>query len=420
MATLTKKQGTFHENVIKDLEDVAQIMNLDKGILEILKTPNMEVHVAVPIHMDDGSIRVFKGYRVRHNEARGPTKGGIRFHPNVDIDEVRALATLMTWKCAVVDIPYGGAKGGIQCNPPEMSRKELERLTRRYTYQILNMIGPETDIPAPDVYTNEDNMAWMMDTYSMMKGHTSLGVVTGKPVSMGGSEGRREATGRGVVFVTEEYAKQHDINLATSKVAVQGFGNVGAVAADYLQRLGSKVIAVSDVSGGLYNPNGLDIQKLLEYTAKNKVIKGFEGGQEIDGMAVLETDVDILIPAALEKQITVDNVEKIKAKLIVEGANGPTSPEAEEYLLKNGAVVIPDFLANAGGVIVSYFEWVQDLASYFWNNDRVNTELQCVITKALNSILELGKEQNLSMRKAAYLIAISRVVNAIEKRGLFP
>jgi glutamate dehydrogenase (NAD(P)+) len=420
MVTETKKHSTFHENVIKDLEDVGQIMHLDKGVLEILKTPNMEVHVAVPIHMDDGSIRVFKGYRVRHNEARGPTKGGIRFHPDVDIDEVRALATLMTWKCAVVDIPYGGAKGGIQCNPPEMSRKELERLTRRYTYQILNMIGPETDIPAPDVYTNEDNMAWMMDTYSMMKGHTSLGVVTGKPVSMGGSEGRREATGRGAVFVTEEYAKIKGIDLAKSTVAVQGFGNVGSVAADYLHRLGAKVTAVSDVSGALYNPKGLDIPKLLEYTAKNKVIKGFDGGEEIDGKAVLEADVDILVPAALEKQITSENVQRVKAKLIVEGANGPTTPEAEEYLLKNGAVVIPDFLANAGGVIVSYFEWVQDLASYFWNNDRVNAELQCVITKALNAVLKKGEEMNLSMRKAAYVIAISRVVNAIEKRGLFP
>jgi glutamate dehydrogenase (NAD(P)+) len=420
METLTKKQRTFHENVIKDLEDVAELLKLDKGVIELLKTPNMEVHVAVPIHMDDGTIKVFKGYRVRHNEARGPTKGGVRFHPDADIDEVRALATLMTWKCAVVDIPYGGAKGGIQCNPPEMSRKELERLTRRYTYQILNMIGPETDIPAPDVYTNEDNMAWMMDTYSMMKGHTTLGVVTGKPVSMGGSEGRREATGRGVVFVTEEYAKIHNIDLSSKKVAVQGFGNVGSVAADYLHRLGSTIVAVSDVSGGLYNPNGLDIPRLIEYTKTNKVIKGFDGGQEIDGMAVLETDVDILIPAALEKQITTDNVEKIKAKLIVEGANGPTTPEAEEYLLKNGAIVIPDFLANAGGVIVSYFEWVQDLASYFWDNDRVNSELQCVITKALRSVLEVAKEMDLSLRKAAYVIAIKRVVNAIEKRGLFP
>lgn len=414
------KLPTFYENVLKDLDTVAKIIDLDPGIHEILKKPTMEVHVSVPIHMDDGSIKVFDGFRVRHNEARGPTKGGIRFHPNVDIDEVRALATLMTWKCAVVGIPYGGAKGGIRCNPPEMSRKELERLTRRYTYQLLKFIGHDTDIPAPDVFTNEDTMAWMMDTYSMMSGHTSLGVVTGKPVSMGGSEGRREATGRGVVFVTDEYAKHHDINLSKCTAAIQGFGNVGSVAADYLHQLGVKVIAASDVFGGIRNPNGLDIPKLLEHQAKTGKIIDFPGAENVDGMSVLEEKVDILVPAALERQITMDNVDKIKARLIVEGANGPTSPAAEEVLTKNGIVVVPDFLANAGGVIVSYFEWVQDLSSYFWNKDRVNAELQMVICRALNDVLKVQKEKKLTIRQAAYCIAIDRVAMAIDKRGLFP
>ncbi len=413
-------QPTFYENVIKDLDTVAKILDLDPGILAMLKKPTMEVHVSVPIHMDDGSIQVFDGFRVRHNEARGPTKGGVRFHPNVDIDEVRALATLMTWKCAVVNIPYGGAKGGIRCNPAVMSRKEQERLTRRYTYMISKFIGHDTDIPAPDVFTNEDNMAWMMDTYSMISGHTSLGVVTGKPVSMGGSEGRREATGRGVVFVTEEYARQNNIDLAKTTTSVQGFGNVGSVAADYMHRLGSKVIAVSDVFGGIRNPQGLDIPKLLEHVAKTGKVIDFPGAQNVDGMSVLEEKVDFLIPAALEKQITTDNVDRIKARFIVEGANGPTSPAAEEILTKKGIVVIPDFLANAGGVIVSYFEWVQDLSSYFWNKKRVNEELQIVITAALNDILKVQKERKLTLRQAAYCIAIERVAKAIEKRGLFP
>ncbi|MFP4496599.1 MAG: Glu/Leu/Phe/Val family dehydrogenase [Vulcanimicrobiota bacterium] len=414
------KQPTFYENVLKDLDNIARIIELDSGIHQMLRKPNIEVHVSVPIHMDDGSIQVFDGYRVRHNESRGPTKGGIRFHPQVDIDEVRALATLMTWKCAVVNIPYGGAKGGVRCDPTKLSKKELERITRRYTYQIIRFIGPSTDIPAPDVFTNEDNMAWMMDTYSMMQGNTSLGVVTGKPVSMGGSEGRREATGRGVVFVTKEYAKSHGIDLSKSTAAVQGFGNVGSVAALYLHKLGAKVVAVSDVYGGIENLNGLDIEKLIEHVGKTGKVIDFPGAKNIDGMEVLEKDVDILIPAALEKQITTNNVNKIKARLIVEGANGPTSPAAEKILLENNQIVIPDFLANAGGVIVSYFEWVQDLSSYFWNKKRVNEELNIVITKALNDILDVKRKMNLSIREAAYAIAVERVANAIRKRGLFP
>ena len=413
-------QPTFYENVLKDLDTVAKILDLDPGIHAMLRKPTMEVHVSVPIHMDDGSIQVFDGFRVRHNEARGPTKGGVRFHPNVDIDEVRALATLMTWKCAVVNIPYGGAKGGIRCNPVTMSRKEQERLTRRYTYMISKFIGHDTDIPAPDMFTNEDTMAWMMDTFSMMSGHTSLGVVTGKPVSMGGSEGRREATGRGVVFVTEEYARQKNIDLSKVTASVQGFGNVGSVAADYLNRLGTKVVAVSDVYGGIRNPNGLDITKLLEHVEKTGKVIDFPGAQNVDGMSVLEEKVDILIPAAMEKQITAENASRINARLIVEGANGPTSPAAEEVLTENGIVVIPDFLANAGGVIVSYFEWVQDLSSYFWNKKRVNEELKTVITSALNDILKVQNDRKLSMRRAAYCIAIDRVANAIDKRGLFP
>jgi glutamate dehydrogenase/leucine dehydrogenase len=413
-------KGSFYDNVLKDLDSAAKIIDLDPGILQILRKPNMEIHVSVPINMDDGSIRVFDGYRVRHNEARGPTKGGVRFHPDVSVDEVKALATLMTWKCAVVNIPYGGAKGGVRCNPPEMSRKELERLTRRYTYSILKFIGHDTDIPAPDVFTNEDNMAWMMDTYSMMQGHTSLGVVTGKPVSMGGSEGRREATGRGVVFVTEEYARHNNINLEKCTASVQGFGNVGSVAAEYLHKLGVKVVSVSDVFGGIKNPAGLDIPSLLEHQAKTGKILNFPGAQNIDGKEVLSADVDILVPAALEKQITMDNVNKVKARLIVEGANGPTTPEAEEVLTRNGIVVIPDFLANAGGVVVSYFEWVQDLSSYFWNKKRVNEELKTIITSALNDTLKVSSERKLTLRQAAYAIAIKRVADAIDKRGLFP
>lgn len=417
---MSKKESSFYENVLKDIDEASDIINLDPGIRKIIKKPNMEIHVSVPIQLDNGDIEVFEGFRVRHNESRGPTKGGVRFHPNVDIDEVRALASLMTWKCSVVGIPYGGAKGGVKCDPMKMSRKELERLTRRYTYQILKFIGPDTDIPAPDVNTNADTMAWMMDTYSMMQGHTSLGVVTGKPVSMGGSEGRREATGRGVVFVTEEYARQYNININGARVAVQGFGNVGSVAADYMQKLGARVVAVSDVSGDFYNPKGFDIPELIRFVDKNRVIKGYTECEELPVKGVLETDVDILIPAALEKQITEENAPRIKARLIAEGANGPTTPEAEKILIENGAVVIPDFLANAGGVIVSYFEWVQDLSSYFWNQDRVNEELRIVITRALNDALKIVRKENLSIRKAAYVIAISRVAEAIEKRGLFP
>lgn len=417
---MEENKNGFYAHVLEDIDECAKIIGLSKGIRDVLKSTNSEIHVSVPFQRDDGTVEVCEGFRVRHNEARGPTKGGIRYHPQVNIDEIRALATLMTWKCAVVNLPFGGAYGGIRCDPSRYSRKEIERMTRRYTYQILNFIGPDSDIPAPDVNTDEDTMAWMMDTYSMMKGHTALGVVTGKPVSMGGCHLRRESAGLGVGYVAEEYAHKTNLNLKNASVAVQGFGNLGSVCADFFHKKGARVVAVSDKSGGLFNSQGLNIADLIRYNFKNGTIKGFPGGDPMEGSAILETEVDILVPAALENQITEKNAEKIRAKIIVEGANGPTTPTAETILLKNNKVIIPDIVANSGGVIVSYFEWVQDVNFYFWNKDRIAQELRSIITKSLSEVIKTAEEQKISLRRAAQIIGISRVAGAIEKRGLFP
>ena len=419
------------ENVIKQIDKANEILKLDEGVVSILKHPQRELAVSMPIKMDNGKVRVFQGYRVQYNYARGPTKGGIRYHPDVDLDEVRALAAWMTWKCAVVNIPYGGAKGGVICDPPKMSQKELERLTRRYAYMILPLIGPEKDIPAPDVYTNAQTMAWFMDTYSMFQGYSVPGVVTGKPISLGGSKGRNEATGRGVMFVAREALKYKNIPIEGATCAVQGFGNVGSHAALFMQQKGSKIVAISDASGGIFNPDGIDIEKAFSYVQEkdDHLLKGFEkeqpGCEWIEGPAaatkrLLELPVDVLIPAALENQITRENADKVKAKIIVEGANGPTTPEADEILFKKGIFVVPDILANAGGVTVSYFEWVQDLQAHFWTEHDVNVKLRGVMVDSFEDVVKLSEKYKVDMRIGAYCLALKRVADAISMRGIFP
>ncbi|MFH1352422.1 MAG: Glu/Leu/Phe/Val dehydrogenase [bacterium] len=408
------------EVALSQLDKVAKKMNLDPGIHEKLKHPKRILIVSVPIKMDDGSIRVFEGYRVQHNLERGPAKGGIRYHPDVTLDEVKALAMWMTWKCAVVRIPFGGAKGGIACNPEEMSLNELERMTRRFTSEIGIIIGPDKDIPAPDVFTNAQVMSWIMDTYSMNVGYSSPGVVTGKPLELGGSEGRREATGRGCVFVIEEALKHLGMSMDNLTVAVQGFGNVGSVAAQLIAEKGCRVIAVSDVRGGILNRKGLDIGKVIEHSKKTGSVAGFHGAKDITNKELLELDCDILIPAALENQITKENAGNIKAKILAEAANGPTTPDADEILHKNKVFVIPDILANAGGVTVSYFEWVQNLQELFWNEKEINNKLHDIMVKSFNDVLSIYKKEKCDMRLAAYILAVGRVARAVELRGIYP
>lgn len=415
-----KKINPF-DSVKKQIDNAAKLLELEDGIVEILKHPQRELHVAIPIKMDNGDIKVFTGYRVQYNYARGPAKGGIRYHPDVDIDEVRALAAWMTWKCAVVDIPYGGAKGGVTCDPTKLSINELERLTRRYAYMIMPLIGPEKDIPAPDVFTNSQTMAWFMDTYSMFQGYSVPGAVTGKPIALGGSKGRNEATGRGVMFCTREALKMKNINPKDVTVAVQGFGNVGSISAKLIHRdLKSKVVAVSDVNGGIYNKNGLDIPAVIEHVKKTGSVINFPGAESITNKELLELDVDILVPAALENQITGDNAGNIRANIIIEGANGPTTPKADEILFRNDVMVVPDILANAGGVTVSYFEWVQDLQAHFWTEEDVNKKLELVMVDSFKSVYDMAKTHEVDMRTGAYLIAIKRVSDAIKMRGIFP
>ncbi|MFH1957796.1 MAG: Glu/Leu/Phe/Val dehydrogenase [bacterium] len=408
------------EVALSQLDKVAKKMNLDPGIHEKLKHPKRILIVSVPIKMDDGSIRVFEGYRVQHNLERGPAKGGIRYHPDVTLDEVKALAMWMTWKCAVVRIPFGGAKGGIACNPEEMSLSELERMTRRFTSEIGIIIGPDKDIPAPDVFTNAQVMSWIMDTYSMNVGYSSPGVVTGKPLELGGSEGRREATGRGCVFVIAEAVKHLGMSMDNLTVAVQGFGNVGSVAAALIAEKGCRVIAVSDVRGGILNKKGLDIGKVIEHSKKTGSVKGFPGAKDITNKELLELDCDVLIPAALENQITEENAPNIKAKILAEGANGPTTPAADEILHKNKVFLIPDILANAGGVTVSYFEWVQNLQELFWNEKEINNKLHDIMIRSFNDVLSISKKEKCDMRLAAYILAVGRVAKAVELRGIYP
>jgi glutamate dehydrogenase (NAD(P)+) len=369
--------------------------------------------------MDNGEIEVFTGYRVQYNITLGPAKGGIRFHPAVSLDEVTALAAWMTWKCAVAHIPFGGGKGGVICDPSRMSRRELEALTRRYIAEIVDAIGPEKDVPAPDVNTNDQTMAWVMDTYSMHVGHTCTAVVTGKPVEMGGSLGRREATGRGVMIVTREAAKHLGVNIQGARVAVQGFGNVGSVSADLLSKIGAKIVAVTDWKGGVYNDQGLDTQKMIDYAQQHRTIDGFSGGEPLDPTRLFGLDVDVLVPAALENQITMENAPSIKAKIVAEGANGPTTPEAHKHLHERGVFVIPDILANAGGVTTSYFEWVQDRHGYFWEEDEVNKRLEAKMCEAFEDVLKTSVKYKTDMRTAAYIVAINRVATVTKMRGMY-
>jgi glutamate dehydrogenase (NAD(P)+) len=375
--------------------------------------------VSCPVQMDNGEIEVFTGYRVQYNITLGPAKGGIRYHPDVSLDEVTALAAWMTWKCAVAHIPFGGAKGGIICDPTRMSRRELEALTRRYVAEIIDLIGPEKDVPAPDVNTNDQVMAWVMDTYSMHVGHTATAVVTGKPIEMGGSLGRREATGRGVMIVTREAAKHLGVDIQRATVAVQGFGNVGSVSADLLAKIGAKVVAVTDWKGGVYNPKGLDVQKLIDYARNHKTVEGFPGADHLTNDQLWSLDVDILIPAALENQITMENAPTIKAKIITEGANGPTTPDAHRYLHERGVFVIPDILANSGGVTTSYFEWVQDRYGYFWEEEEVNTRLEKKMCVAFDAVLQTSLKYKVDLRIGAYIVAIQRVSIVTKMRGMY-
>jgi glutamate dehydrogenase/leucine dehydrogenase len=412
------------DTVLIMLDDVAQRLELDPGIYAILRQPERELVVSVPVVMDDGRIQVFTGYRVQHSSARGPCKGGIRYHPDVDLNEVRALAALMTWKCAVVDIPYGGAKGGVHCDPAGMSENELCRMTRRYAAMIMPIIGSKRDIPAPDVNTNPQVMAWIADTASMLQGKTTMDIVTGKPIPLGGSLGRKEATGRGVALATRELLRRRGLQLEETTVAVQGYGNVGMFAATILNLMGCRIIAVSDISGGLYHPHGLNVTSINQHVAAHPsgLLEGYDGSgvEKISNAELLTTDVDVLIPAALEHVIHVGNASRVQAKMIVEGANGPTTPEADEILVDRGITVVPDILANAGGVIVSYFEWVQDLQFFFWEEKEVNRNLERLMVGSFENVWQFSQEQNVSMRLGAYMLAVEKVANAVHNRGIFP
>ena len=400
-------------------DEAARRLRLDEGMAKVLRTPAKEITVHIPVQLDDGRFEVFTGYRVQHSIARGPGKGGIRFAPDVTLDEVRALAAWMTWKCAVVNIPFGGAKGGVICDPLTMSMGELERLTRRYTSSIIEILGPDSDVPAPDVNTNERVMAWIMDTYSMHKRHTVTSVVTGKPLEMGGSAGRREATGRGVMLMTRESLKQMNLPLRGAKVVVQGFGNVGSITAELLQEQGAKVVAVSDVSGGIYNEKGLDVGDVIQWRDAHRYVSGYPKGQALTNEELLVLPTDVLVPAALENVITSRNAKDIQAKVIIEGANGPTAAGADEVLDKKGIVVVPDILANAGGVTVSYFEWVQDRDGYFWTEDVVNSRLEDIMVKSFENVLAVSKRYKVNMRIAAYTLAIERVAAVHRLRGMY-
>jgi glutamate dehydrogenase (NAD(P)+) len=416
----TATYGSIFSAMLQEFDGAARILNLEPGIWKILTSPKRQIIVSCPIQMDNGEIEVFTGYRVQYNITLGPAKGGIRYHPGVSLDEVTALAAWMTWKCAVAHIPFGGGKGGVICDPTKMSKRETEALTRRYIAEIVDAIGPEKDVPAPDVNTNDQIMAWVMDTYSMHVGHTTTSVVTGKPVELGGSLGRREATGRGVMIATRESAKHVGFDIKGATVAIQGFGNVGSVSADLLAReTGATIIAVTDWKGGVYNKQGLDITRLLEYVQQKKTVEGFAGAEAIDNADLFKLDVDVLIPAALENQITIENAPAIKAKVIVEGANGPTTPDANKLLHDRGIFIVPDILANSSGVTTSYFEWVQDRYGYFWTEKEVNERLEAKMCEAFHAVLQNSIKYNVDMRTAAYIVAISRVATVTRMRGMY-
>ncbi len=419
-AAETCEVTSHFEAVGNRINDICRRLNIDDGINLKLRHCKRELTVNFPVRMDDGTVRIFTGYRIEHNNDRGPGKGGIRYHPEVTLDETKALAAWMTLKCAVVNLPFGGAKGAVACNPKTLSHNELERLTRRYTSEISIFIGPESDIPAPDVGTNPQIMAWIMDTYSMNKGYSVLGVVTGKPLEIGGSKGRFEATGRGCTICAQLAASHLGISLDKATIAVQGFGNVGGTTAKLLSRYGSHVIAVSDSSGGVYNKKGLDIAGLQRHKEATGSVIDFQDSDNISNSELLEMECDLLVPAALEGTICAPNASSIKARMILEGANGPTTAEADKILNEKGILIIPDILANAGGVVVSYFEWVQGTQAFFWREDEVNSRLQEVMDNAFHEVLEISQREKVNMRDAAYMLAIGRLAGAIQIRGLFP
>jgi glutamate dehydrogenase (NAD(P)+) len=411
--------GSIFGAMLQEFDEAARILNLESGIWKILTHPKRQITVSCPVQMDNGEIEVFTGYRVQYNITLGPAKGGIRYHPGVTLDEVTALAAWMTWKCAVAHIPFGGGKGGVICDPTRMSRRELEALTRRYVAEIIDAIGPEKDVPAPDVNTNEQVMAWVMDTYSMHVGHTETAVVTGKPLELGGSLGRHEATGRGVTIAARESAKHVGFDIKGASVAIQGFGNVGSVSAQLLSEIGAKIVAVTDWKGGVYSAQGLDVPKLIEYVRQHKTVDGFGGTDSLNNDQLFRLDVDVVIPAALENQITMENAPYIRAKVVVEGANGPTTPDAHRHLHERGVLVVPDILANSGGVTASYFEWVQDRYGYFWTEKEVNERLEAKMCEAFYAVIQTTTRYKVDMRTAAYIVAIGRVAAVTRLRGMY-
>jgi glutamate dehydrogenase (NAD(P)+) len=422
-APRSRKQDLWH-TVTDMLDDVAGQLNLDPGVHAMLRQPERALTVSVPVTMDDGSIRVFTGYRIQHSSARGPCKGGIRYHPDVDLDEAKALAALMTWKCAVVGIPYGGAKGGVQCDPKQLSQAELCRMTRRFTAMILPILGPRRDIPAPDVNTDAQVMAWVADTACMLQNTATMEIVTGKPVSLGGSRGRKDATGRGVAIITQQLLQHRNQSLVDATVAIQGYGNVGSATATILHQMGFKIVAVSDIGGGLYNPNGLNIPAINQHVSAHPghLLEGYQapGTEPIGNQELLTSDVDVLIPAALEHQIHEGNAPQIRARMIVEAANGPTTPKADDILRDRGIVVVPDILANAGGVVVSYFEWVQDMQCFFWEESEVNRHLERIMVESFGKVWKLSQQRDIPMRLGAYMLAVNEVAAAVHMRGVFP
>ena len=411
--------GPIFSAMLQEFDGAARILNLEPGIWKILTSPKRQITVSCPVQMDNGEIEVFTGYRVQYNITLGPAKGGIRYHPGVTLDEVTALAAWMTWKCAVAHIPFGGGKGGVICDPSKMSRRELEALTRRYIAEIVDAIGPEKDVPAPDVNTNDQIMAWVMDTYSMHVGHTTTSVVTGKPVELGGSLGRREATGRGVMIATRESAKHLGFDIKGASVVVQGFGNVGGISAQLLAKIGARIVAVTDWKGGVYNEQGIDVEKLLAHVQQHRTVDGFSGGDPLATDKLWGLDVHVLIPAALENQITMSNAPAIRAKVIVEGANGPTTPDAHRVLHDRGVFIVPDILANSSGVTTSYFEWVQDRYGYFWTEREVNERLEFKMCEAFEDVLKTSLKYKVDMRTAAYIVAINRVATVTRMRGMY-
>jgi glutamate dehydrogenase (NAD(P)+) len=413
-----KEENPF-ESMMSRFDHAARLLDLDPDLYRVLRVPNREITIYIPVQMDDGHMEIFTGYRVQHNFARGPAKGGIRYAPDVTLDEVRALAAWMTWKCAVVNIPFGGAKGGVICDPSQMSRVELERMTRRYTAELIDFIGPERDVPAPDMNTNEQTMAWIMDTYSMHARHTVTAVVTGKPIDLSGSRGRREATGRGLLFVTNEAVRKFKLPVKDTRVVVQGAGNVGGTAARLLHEAGYKFVGLSDVHGGVHDPQGLDVPAVMSYLAERKTLENYPEAEAVSNSELLELDCEVLVPAATENQITSLNADRVKCRILCEGANGPTTAAADDILERKGVFVVPDILANAGGVTCSYFEWVQDRMGYFWKESLVNERLRDIMVESFNDVCKYAESHGVNMRIASYMLAIDRVAYITRTRGIY-